>query len=245
MQLHQLLIYTLLLPTVLHAQTKFADSTLSKSSFNQVLASVNQPKNNSALDISSGLKEALNKGIEKATQQLSATDGFFKNEAVKILMPPEAQKAEKTLRDMGFNKEVDEAILSMNRAAEDAAKTATPIFTDAIKQMNFQDAASILKGGNTAATNYLKEKTTVQLSEKFKPVIVQSLQKVDASKYWQSVFSTYNKIPFVKKVNTNLDEYVTEKTLAGLFTQLAIEEQKIRKDPTEQTTQLLKKIFSK
>ena len=209
---------------------------------NNVMKNISS-SNLSTTDISAGLKEALNKGIDNATKQLSATDGFFKNAAVKILMPPEAQKAEKTLRDMGFGKQVDDAILSMNRAAEDAAKTAAPVFADAIKQMNIQDAKSILTSGDSAATKYLREKTSSQLSEKFKPIIEQSLQKTEASKYWETVFSTYNKVPFVKKVNTDLKGYVTEKALSGLFYQLALEEQKIRKEPAAQTTELLKKVF--
>jgi hypothetical protein len=196
-------------------------------------------------DIANGLKEALNAGVQKGTQQLSATDGFFKNAAVKILMPPEAVKAEKTLRDMGLGKQVDDAILSMNRAAEDAAKSAAPVFVNAIKQMSIQDAANILKGNDTAATGYLHAKTSDQLTVAFKPIIQQSLGKTDATKYWNTVFSTYNKIPFVKKVNTDLDAYVTERALTGIFYQVAQEEKNIRKNPVSQTTDLLKKVFGK
>ena len=196
-------------------------------------------------EIGKGLKEALNAGVQKGTAQLAATDGFFKNATVKILLPPEAVKAEKTLRDMGLGAEVDEAILSMNRAAEDAAKSAAPIFVDAIKQMTIQDAAGILKGGDSAATTYLRQKTNASLSNAFNPIIKQSLAKVDATQYWNTAFSTYNKVPFVKKVNTDLTAYVTEKALAGIFYQVAQEEQKIRKNPAAQTTDLLKKVFGK
>ncbi len=197
----------------------------------------------SSNEIGNGLKEALNVGVQKGTAQLSATDGFFKNAAVKILMPPEIAKAEKTLREMGLGAQVDEAILSMNRAAEDAAKTAAPIFIDAIKQMSIQDAAGILKGTDTAATGYLRQKTNASLSNAFNPIIKQSLAKVDATKYWNTAFSNYNKIPFVKKVNTDLNAYVTDKALSGIFYQVALEEKNIRKNPAAQTTTLLKKVF--
>lgn len=225
-------------------KTVLSDSTSSQKKSVTTTNSTNTVfKNLSATDIGAGLKEALNKGIEKTTQQLSATDGFFKNAAIKILMPPEAQKMEKTLRDMGLGKQVDDAVLSMNRAAEEATKSAVPIFVDAIKQMSFEDATAILKGGDSAATKYLRTKTTPALTDKFKPIVDQSLQKVDAGKYWETVFTTYNKIPFVKKVNTDLKSYVTDKALSGLFIQLAQEEHKIRTNPAAQTTDLLKKVF--
>jgi hypothetical protein len=194
-------------------------------------------------EVISGLKEALEVGTQNGTKKLSAVDGFFKDAVIKILMPPEAQKAEKTLRNMGLGKQVDNAILSMNRAAEDAAKSAAPIFINAIKQMSIQDAFSILKGGDFAATNYLKDKTTTSLTEAFRPVIESSLKKVDATKYWNTVFTTYNKFSS-EKVNTDLSAYVTEKALAGIFYQVGQEEQKIRKDPVARTTDILKKVFA-
>jgi hypothetical protein len=158
-------------------------------------------------------------------------------------MPEEAKKAEQKLRSIGFGKQVDQAILSMNRGAEDAAKSAAPIFVNAIKQMSIQDAMGILRGGNNAATNYLKSKTTPQLTEAFRPVIEASLKKVDATKYWNTVFTTYNQ--FTKeKVNPDLPAYVTEKALQGIFVQLASEEEKIRKDPLARTTDILKKVFA-
>lgn len=194
-------------------------------------------------EIANGLKEALNVGANNAGQKLSAVDGFFKDAAIKILMPAEAQKAEATLRKMGMGKLVDNAILSMNRAAEDAAKQAAPIFIDAIKKMTIQDAVGILKGSDTAATVYLKNKTTVSLTEAFRPVIESSLKKVDATKYWNAVFTTYNKFS-LQKVNPDLAAYVTEKSLSGIFYQVGLEEQKIRKDPVARTTDLLKKVFA-
>jgi hypothetical protein len=194
-------------------------------------------------EIISGLKEALKVGTEKGTNKISAIDGFFKDAAIKILMPAEAQKAEKTLRNIGLGRQVDNAILSMNRAAEDAAKSASPIFINAIKGMSFQDALGILRGGDNAATSYLKDKTTVSLTEAFRPVIENSLKKVDATKYWNTVFTSYNKLS-AEKVNPDLSAYVTEKALAGIFYQVAQEEQKIRKDPMARTSDILKKVFS-
>jgi|SRR5579875_3008934 len=193
-------------------------------------------------EIVSGLKEALQVGTERGTQKLSAIDGFFKDAAIKILMPPEAQKVEATLRNLGMGNLVDNAILSMNRAAEDAAKSAAPIFINAIKQMSIQDALGILRGGDFAATNYLKQKTTTSLTDAFRPVIEASLKKVDATKYWNAVFTAYNKFS-LKKVNPDLSSYVTEKALSGIFYQVGQEEQKIRKDPVARTTDLLKKVF--
>lgn len=195
-------------------------------------------------DIVSGLKEALVVGTEKGTASLSQLDGFFTNAALKILLPPEFQKVEKTLRNVGLGKQVDDAILSMNRAAEDACKNATPIFTNAIKQMSFQDALGILQGADTAATGYLRNKTQVELNTAFKPVIEQSLQKVDATKYWASLISTYNKISF-NKINPDLSAYVTEKAMNGIFMQIASEEKNIRKDPLARGSEILKKVFGK
>ena len=194
-------------------------------------------------EIIGGLKEALTVGTNNGTKKLSVIDGFFKDAAIKILMPAETQKVEKKLRGIGMGKQVDNAVLAMNRAAEDAAQSATNIFINAIKGMSIQDGLSILKGGDFAATNYLKDKTITQLTEAFRPVIEKSLQKVDATKYWKTVFSTYNTFS-TEKVATDLTTYVTEKALAGIFYQVGLEEQKIRKDPLARSTDLLKKIFS-
>ncbi len=196
-------------------------------------------------DISSGLREALQVGASNAAKKLSLADGFFGNAALKILMPPEAQKIENTLRSVGMGKQVDDAILSMNRAAENASQSATPIFINAIKGMTITDAVGILKGNDTAATSYLRGKTTSQLTDAFKPVIQESLDKVNATSYWSTLMSAYNAIPFVSKVNTDLAGYVTDKALAGMFTSVAQEEKSIRKDPIAQTTDILKKVFGK
>lgn len=194
-------------------------------------------------DISDGLKQALQVGTERSVQKLSAVNGFFADAAIKILMPEEAKKVEQKLRALGFGGQVDNAVLAMNRAAEDAAKSATPVFVNAIKQMSFQDALGILRGGDFAATGYLKSKTSAELTTAFRPIIEESLNKVDATKYWNTIFSTYNKFSF-NKVNPDLSAYVTEKSLSGIFYQLGLEEQKIRKDPAARTTDLLKKVFS-
>lgn len=213
----------------------------------KILKSVTGSKNksNSSLstdEIASGLKEALSKGVSDGTTKLSAVDGFFKDAVIKILMPPDAQKVEKTLRGIGLGKQVDDAILSMNRAAEDAAKSAAPIFLNAIKSMSISDAWGILNGGDSAATKYLREKTTTALTNAFKPVIDTSLQKTDATKYWNTVFSSYNKVAF-NKINPDLSSYVTEKALSGIFYEIAQEEMQIRKDPMARTSDLLKKVF--
>jgi hypothetical protein len=218
------------------------DST-GKSSVDKMLGMSGGKTSLSNEEIISGLKEALKVGTEKGTMKLSAVDGYFKDAAIKVLMPEEAKKAEKTLRNMGLGKQVDNAILSMNRAAEDAAKSAAPIFLNAIKGMGFQDALGILRGSDNAATNYLKDKTTISLTEAFRPVIENSLKKVDATKYWNTVFTTYNKLS-AEKVNPDLAAYVTEKALFGIFHQVAQEEQKIRKDPLARTSDILKKVFS-
>ncbi|MGC4034614.1 MAG: DUF4197 domain-containing protein [Chitinophagaceae bacterium] len=194
-------------------------------------------------EIANGLKEALQVGATKGSDKLSAVDGFFKDAAIKILMPDEAKKVEKTLRTMGLGAQVDEAILSMNRAAEDAAKSAAPIFINAIKSMSISDALGILQGGDNAATNYLKSKTTSALTEAFRPVIEKSLEKVNATKYWNTLFTTYNKVA-LQKVNPDLPAYVTEKGLSGIFYQVAQEEKQIRQDPLARTSDLLKKVFA-
>jgi hypothetical protein len=198
----------------------------------------------STSDVISGLKEALNNGVNNGTAKLSSIDGFFANAAVKILMPPEAEKVEKTLRNIGLGKEVDNAILSMNRAAEDAAKSAAPIFLNAIKQMSISDAWGILRGGDTAATAYLRKTTTISLTNAFKPVIEISLEKVDATKYWNTVFTNYNKFA-LNKINPDLSSYVTDKALYGIFYEIGQQEMQIRKDPVARTTDILKKVFGK
>jgi Protein of unknown function (DUF4197) len=195
-------------------------------------------------EVGDGLKEALRVGAKNATSKVSAPDGFFGNALIKVLMPPEAQKVEKTMRDLGLGEQVDNTILSMNRAAEDACTKAVEIFIDAIMKMSIQDAMAILRGGNNAATNYLKDKTTSALTGTFRPVIQESLDKVNATKYWATMFNTYNKLPTTfKKVNPDLPAYVTERALNGVFTYIADEEAKIRANPAARVSDLLKKVF--
>ena len=197
----------------------------------------------SSEEIASALKEALTNGISKGSDIVSQVDGYFKNSEIKLPFPPEAQKAEIKLRQMGMGAEVDKFILSLNRAAEDAAKEAKPIFVTAIKSMTIQDAAGILKGEQDAATRYLERTTSAPLKDKFMPVIKNSLAKVNATKYYADLITTYNKIPLVQKLNPNLDEYATDKAIQGLFIMIAKEEKNIRNNPGARTTELLRKVF--
>ncbi|WP_183567507.1 DUF4197 domain-containing protein [Mucilaginibacter sp. SP1R1] len=198
----------------------------------------------STSEIGNGLKQALEIGTGKSSDQLSAVNGFFGNAAVKILFPPEAQKAEKTLRGLGMGKLCDNVILSLNRAAEDAAGQAKPIFVAAIKQMTLQDVTNILLGNQDAATQYFKRTTTTQLSAKFKPVIQGSLNKVNATKYYADAAKAYDKVPFVSKLNPDISDYVTQKAISGLFVEIAKEELNIRSNLGARTTPLLQKVFS-
>jgi Protein of unknown function (DUF4197) len=191
------------------------------------------------------LKQALTKGIQKGTNIVSKQDGFFKNPEIIIPFPQDAKKVESTLRKMGLGSEIDKVVLSLNRAAEDASISALQIFINAITSMTISDAISIVKGDKTAATQFLRKTTYNQLLSTFTPTIKNSLDKVDATKYWSSIMNTYNKIPFIQKVNPDLTAYVTEKALNGLFIMIAKEEEQIRKDPIAQTTELLKKVFGK
>lgn len=193
-------------------------------------------------DIITGLKEALRVGTDSASKKLSKANGFFGDAAIKILMPAEAQKVEKTLRGFGLGGVVDKAILSMNRAAEDAASGVGNIFWNSIKQMSVTDGVQILKGGDFAATDYLRKSTSIELTDKFRPVIEASLVKTDATKYWNDVFTNYNKFS-ATKINPDLTAYVTERALSGLFLNISLQEQKIRKDPAAQVTGILKSVF--
>ena len=194
--------------------------------------------------IAAGLKEALNQGIDKEVTHLMAPDGFYKDQMVKILLPEDLQKVDKTLRDIGMGSLADKGLLLLNRAASDAVKEAKPIFVEAITTMSFEDAKNILLGGETSATQYLQEKTSNQLYEKFKPQVAQSLQKVNADKVWTDLINRYNQIPFVNKVNPDLTDYVTQKAMEGVFKKISVEEKKIRTDFNERTTDLLKKVFA-
>lgn len=195
-------------------------------------------------DIAMGLKEALNNGISKQVTKLTATDGFYKNQMVKILLPPELQKVDKALRDIGLSSLADEGLKVLNRAAEDGVKEATPIFVDAVKNMSFNDARTILMGSEDSATNYLQNSTSTALYGKFSPVIQNSLGKVGADKVWANIINKYNAIPLVKKVNPDLKDYVTQEAMKGVFKMVAVEEKNIRTDLSSRTSDLLKRVFA-
>lgn len=225
--------------------------TFSLTSCAQVQQTLNQlPQLSSQIpgvggvDIASGLKEALNKGITQQVSKLTAVDGFYKNEAVKILMPAELQKVDATLRKIGLSSLADEGIKVLNRAAEDAVKEATPIFVSAVKNMSFTDAKNILLGNDIAATSYLQGTTTTALYGKFNPVIKSSFEKVGADVVWKNIINKYNTIPLVKKVNPDLTDYTTNQALAGVFKMIAVEEKEIRNNISARTTPLLKSVFA-
>ena len=209
----------------------------------QVLNSLPQTQG-LGLDISGGLKEALNNGVSNQVSKLTATDGFFRNEAVKILLPAELQKVDKTLRSIGLSSLADEGLKAINRTAEDAVKTATPIFVDAITNMSFTDAKNILMGGENAATTYLQNSTSTALYSKFNPVIKNSFSKVGADKIWTNLITKYNAIPMVTKVNPDLTDYVTNQALNGVFKMITVEEKKIRTDISARSSNLLQSVFA-
>ena len=195
-------------------------------------------------EIGGGLRAALDKGITKQVSKLTKTDGFFKNELVKIVLPEELSKVDKTLRDIGLGNLADEGLKVLNRAAEDAVSEATPIFINAIKEISFNDAKGILLGDDEAATSYLKNKTTSELYTKFNPVIKSSFEKVGADKVWSSLINKYNAIPLTSNVNPDLTDYVTQEALKGVYTMIAVEEKEIRTKASSRTTDLLKKVFA-
>ncbi|WP_268123686.1 DUF4197 domain-containing protein [Roseivirga pacifica] len=195
-------------------------------------------------EAANALKQALEQGTVKGVDVISQLDGYYKNPEIKIPFPQEAKNVEDKLRALGLGSEVDKAVESLNRAAEDAASEAKDIFVSAIKELTIQDAINIVKGEEDAATQYLERNTTSALTAKFSPIIDASLRKVDATKYWGDVMGSYNKIPFVKKVDTDLTAYVTQKAIDGLFVMIAKEELNIRENPGARTTELLKKVFN-
>ena len=195
-------------------------------------------------DIASGLRQALDQGIDKQVSKLALTDGFFKNDLVKILLPEELQKVDKGLRDIGLGNLADEGLKVLNRAAEDAVSEATPIFVNAVKDITFTDAKNILLGNDNAATKYLEQKTQTELYNKFHPVINNSFAKVGADKIWTNLINKYNAIPFTSDVNPDLTDYVTSEALEGVYTMIAVEEKDIRTNFNSRTTDLLKKVFA-
>ncbi|MGG8497519.1 DUF4197 domain-containing protein [Tenacibaculum sp. TC6] len=194
--------------------------------------------------IGNGLRQALDNGIQHQVSKLTAKDGFYKNELVKILLPEELQVVDRGLRKIGLSSLADEGLRAINRTAEDAVKTATPIFVNAVKEITFTDAKNILLGEQNAATTYLQGKTNTALYGKFHPVIQNSFAKVGADKIWANLISKYNSIPFVKQVNPDLTDYVTQEALEGVFTMIAVEEKGIREKVGLRNTDLLRRVFA-
>lgn len=228
-----------LVPAIANAQLK---GVLNKAK--STVTSKTGTTNLSTTDISSALKEALNKGVKEQVTKLTATDGFYRNEAVKILLPAELQKVDQTLRKMGMASLADEGIKVLNRAAEDAVKEATPIFVNAITTMTVTDAKNILMGADNSATAYLQQSTATPLYSKFSPVVSTSLDKVGADTVWETIITKYNGLPLVKKVNPDLTDYVTNKAMDGVFKMIAVEEKNIRTNLASRTSDLLKKVFA-
>jgi hypothetical protein len=195
-------------------------------------------------EVAAGLRQALDKGIDQQVSKLAAENGFFSNELVRITLPPELQKVDRTLRDVGLSSLADEGLKVLNRAAEDAVKEATPIFVNAVKEITFTDARNILLGNDTAATTYLSQKTSDELYQKFNPVISNSLDKVGATQVWSNIIQRYNQVPLTSNVNPDLPDYVTQEALKGVFTMIAVEEKEIRNNFAARTTELLKRVFS-
>ena len=195
-------------------------------------------------EVAAGLRQALDFGIDKQVTKLTEEDGFFRNELVRITLPPELQKVDRTLRDVGLDALADEGLKVLNRAAEDAVKEATPIFVDAVKGITFTDARNILTGGDSAATTYLAGKTTDQLYSRFNPVVTSSLDEVGATQVWTNIINRYNALPLSANVNPDLADYVTKEALEGVFTMIAVEEKQIRTDFSSRTTELLKRVFA-
>ncbi len=222
-----------------------ASTTSAQININNALNTIN-PNLGQGLSndkIVGGLKEALTRGSNNSSTKASKVDGFYKNAAIKIPFPKEAQDMERTLKSLGMQKQTDAFVKSLNRAAEDAAKKAAPIFIKAITSMTITDGLNILRGGDHSATQFLQGKTTPDLKKEFAPIVKASLTKVQVTKYWTPLAKNYNKIPTVKKLNPNLEAYVTAKAIEGLFKLVAEEEAKIRKDPVATGSALLQEVF--
>jgi len=215
----------------------------SQSILDKAKKAVSGNSNVTEAEAGSGVKEALNNGITSAVSFLNKPDAFFKSELYKVLLPPDAKKMEKTLRGLGMGKMCDDAILAINRGAEDAVGFATPIFVDAIKQMTVTDALKLVTGGKNSITEFFRSKTSAKLKEAFMPVINSSLEKTNATKYYGDAVTRYNKVPLVKKMNPDLSDYVADRTLFALFDRIGVEEANIRSNPAARTSDLLKKVF--
>jgi Protein of unknown function (DUF4197) len=194
-------------------------------------------------EVISGLRSALTVGTNNSTSFASKLDGYYKNPALFIPFPPEAKKVKDKMDAIGFKDQTDKFVLTLNRAAEEAAKNAAPVFINAIKAMSIGDGFAILKGKDNAATQYLRDKTTAELKLKFTPIVQAAINKVELTKYWNPIITDYNKIPFVEKQNPDLTAYVTDRAMVGLFKLIADEELKIRKDPMARINDILKRVF--
>lgn len=195
-------------------------------------------------DAALGIRDALDQGVGRGVNFLNKPDGFFGNQTYKLFLPPDAQKIEKTLRDLGMGGMIDKAILQINRAAENAVGFARPIFADAIREMTITDALNIVRGSKDAATQYFRLKTTDKLVAAFSPLIKSSLDKFQATKYYADIINTYNRFPTtMNKINPDLPSYVVNKSVEALFDQIAKEEANIRENPVARTTEILKKVF--
>lgn len=218
-----------------------AEMTSVLEEVNKATTSDSNPLTNT--EVIKGLREALTVGTNNSTSLTSKLDGYYKNPAIFIPFPPEAIKVKEKVEALGMKKQVDEFVITLNRAAETASKEAAPIFINAITSMSISDGFAILKGNDNAATMYLKDKTSSQLKVKFNPVVKNSIGKVKVTQYWNPVINTYNKIPFIEKQNPDLEDYITTKAIDGLFLMIEKEERKIRKDPMARVSEILKKVF--
>ena len=230
------------IPSIANAQFDFLDGLKDKGMEQLGLPDSAGLSNDKII---SGLKEALEVGTENTVQLTGNVDGYLKNEAIKILLPEKLQSMDKALRMVGFGPQIDEFVVSMNRSAEQAAPLAKPIFKEAVTDMTFEDGKKILNGGDTAATDYFKEKTKGKLAEAFKPKVTQAMGQVGVVAQYKSLVGEYTSFPFVNAEQFDLDNYVVEKSLDGLFYTLAQEEQKIRTNPAARVTDLLKEVFAK
>ncbi|MCB7481395.1 DUF4197 domain-containing protein [Christiangramia sediminis] len=210
----------------------------------QIATQLPQEYGISDAEISLGLKQALQFGIDKEVTSLAKEDGFFNNELVRIGLPPELQKVDKTLRDVGLDALADEGLKVLNRAAEDAVSEAIPVFANAVTEISFADARNILLGSEDAATQYLSGRTQQELYTRFNPIISNSLDKVGATQVWTNIIQKYNSLPITSNINPDLPDYVTNEALDGVFLMIAKEEKEIRSSLSARTTDLLRKVFA-
>lgn len=236
--------FLLLLFFTLHQSSaqSFFDKTVKRAQ--QIVSAPSSPLPFSESEAAEALREALRNGIRRGVQQVNITDGYFKNPQIKIPFPPQAAAVENTLRSAGMNKLADDVVLSCNRAAEQAADAALPIFADAITNLSIQDAIQLVKSKeNDAATRLLERTTTEPLVLAFRPAVQKALDATYATRYWKQATTYYNRLPLVRKVNTDLTDFVTRKAVAGLFVLIAKEEAQIRRDPAARVTDLLQRVF--